>query len=101
MPPRSRARLVRRRPLIERLKTFFDPWDFLLWLSEEIETRNFGSKSLGTQLGLALNFVFILARSYGSSSTGGDNDDIFSDSESAGTSGWLAYLVSSCVALTP
>lgn len=101
MPPRPRSRLVRRRPLLERIKANLDPWDYLLWLSEEIETRNFGSKSLGTQLGLALNFAFILARSYGSSSTGGDNDDIFSDSESAGTSGWLAYFVSSCVALAP
>lgn len=92
MPPRTR--LVRRRPLTERIKAYLDPWDYLLWLSEEIETRNFGSKSLGTQLGLALNFIFILARVYGSSSTGGDDDDIFSDSESTGTSGWLAYFVS-------
>lgn len=99
MPPRSRSRLVRRRPLTERIKAYLDPWDYLLWLSEEIETRNFGSKSLGTQLGLALNFIFILARVYGSSSTGGDDDDIFSDSASTGTSGWLAYFVSSWTAL--
>lgn len=99
MPPRSR--LVRRRPLMERLKTFFDPWDYLLWLSEEIETRNFGSKTLGTQLGLALNFAFILARVYGSSSAGGDSDDIFSDSDSSGSTGWLAYFVSSWTALAP
>ncbi|KAH8750540.1 hypothetical protein F5883DRAFT_223032 [Diaporthe sp. PMI_573] len=88
MPPR---RLVRRRPLWERIKSRFDPWDYVLWLSEEIETRNFGSKSLGNQLGVACNFVFILARVYGSSSTGSDNDDIFSDSDSGTSSGWLAY----------
>ncbi|KAK7704921.1 hypothetical protein SLS64_008269 [Diaporthe eres] len=76
---------------MERIKATLDPWDYLLWLSEEIETRNFGSKSLGTQLGLALNFAFILARVYGSSSAGGDSDDIFSDSDSTNSTGWLAY----------
>lgn len=99
MPPRPR--LVRRRPLKERIKAYLDPWDYLLWLSEEIETRNFGSKSLGTQVGLALNVAFILARVYGSSSTGGDSDDIFSDSNSTGSTGWLAYFVSPWAALAP
>lgn len=98
MPPR---RLVRRRPLWERIKSRFDPWDYVLWLSEEIETRNFGSKSLGNQLGVACNFVFILARVYGSSSTGSDNDDIFSDSDSGTSSGWLAYFVSSWIPFAP
>lgn len=95
MPPRPR--LVRRRPVWQRIKAAIDPWDFLLWMSEEIETRNFGSKSLGNRLGLALNFVFILTRVYGSSSTGSDNDDVFSDSGSD-SPGWLAYFVSSCTA---
>lgn len=97
MPPRR----VRRRPLMERIKAKFDPWDYILWLSEEIETREFGSKTLGNQLGLALNVLFILARVYGSSSTGGDDDDIFSDSESTSSTGWLAYFVSSWTALAP
>lgn len=99
MPPRTR--IVRRRPLTERIKAFLDPWDHILWLSEEIETRNFGSKSLGTKLGLALNFAFILARVYGSSSSGGDSDDIFGDSDSTGSTGWLAYFVSPSTALAP
>lgn len=92
MPPR----LVRRRPLKERIISALDPWDFFLWLSEEIETRDYGSKSVGNQLGLALNLAFILARVYGTNSTGSD-DDIFSDSYSD-TSGWLGYFVSSMIA---
>lgn len=92
MPPR---RLVRRRPLWDRIKSRLDPWDYVLWLSEEIETRNFGSKSLGNKLGVALNFIFIIARVYGSSSTGSDDDDIFNDSVSSTSTGWLAYFVSS------
>lgn len=83
-------RIVRRRPLIERIKSALDPWDLFLWLSEEIETRDLGSKSLGTQLGIALNFVFLVSRANGTHSA--DVDDVFSD-DSAG-SGWLAYLVS-------
>lgn len=81
-------RLVRRRPLSERIKSALNPWDFFLWLSEEIETRDIGSKSLGTQLGLALNFVFLLARANGAYSTS-SYDDVFSD---VNGSGWLAYL---------
>lgn len=91
MPPR----LVRRRPLWERIKARFDPWDYVLWLSEEFETRNFGSKSLGNQVGVACNFVFILARVYGSYSAGSNDDDIFSDSESSTSSGWLAWFARS------
>lgn len=80
-------RIVRRRPLIERIKSALDPWDLFLWLSEEIETRELGSKSMGTQIGIALNFVFLVSRANGTHST--DVDDVFGDS--AG-SGWLAYL---------
>lgn len=88
-------RIVRRRPLIERIKSALDPWDLFLWLSEEIETRDLGSKSLGTQLGIALNFIFLVSRANGAQST--DVDDVFSDSTG---SGWLTYFVShapSCI----
>lgn len=88
-------RLVRRRPLSERIKSALNPWDFFLWLSEEIETRDIGSKSLGTQLGVGLNFVFLLARANGAYSTS-SYDDVFSD---VNGSGWLSYLVSTQGAL--
>lgn len=83
-------RLVRRRPLSERIASALNPWDFFLWLSEEIETRDIGSKSLGTQLGLALNFVFLLARANAGYTTG-SADDVFGDVDG---SGWLGYIVS-------
>jgi hypothetical protein len=81
-------RLVRRRPLSERIQAILNPGDLFLWLSEEIETRELGSKSVGTQLGLALNFVFLLARANSGASR--DVDDVFSDSSG---SGWLSHLV--------
>lgn len=66
-----------------------NPMDFMLWLSEELETRDWDSASVGTRLGLGLNFVFLLARA---NSTGSSRkDDVFSDD--AG-SGWLSFFVS-------
>jgi hypothetical protein len=83
-------RLVRRQPLRERVMAAINPMDFLLWLSEELETRDWDSASVGTQMGLAMNFVFLLARANSGSST--PSDDIFSDESS---SGWLSFLVNS------
>lgn len=84
MPPR----LVRRTPLAERVKAMLNPMDFLLWLSEEIETREWSSKVLGTQLGLAMNFAFLLARANSARSTAAD--DVFGD---GGSSGWVTFVV--------
>ncbi|KAM5348340.1 hypothetical protein ACJ41O_008164 [Fusarium nematophilum] len=81
-------RLVRRQPLSERIMSALNPMDFLLWLSEELETRDWDSTAAGTQLGLALNFVFLLARANSGSSS--SSDDVFSDD---GGSGWLAFFV--------
>jgi hypothetical protein len=89
-------RLVRRKPFIERMKAILNPMDFLLWLSEEMETRDWDSQLVGTQIGLALNFVFLLARANsGPSSSSGD--DIFGD-DSGGS--WLRFVVSSKNALS-
>ncbi|KAJ8119903.1 hypothetical protein ONZ43_g3254 [Nemania bipapillata] len=86
-------RLVRRRPWIERVKSMLNPMDFLLWLSEEIETHDWSSKAVGTQLGLAMNFSFLLARA----NSGGARvaDPVFDDGSSS--VGWLAYVVSALV----
>ncbi|KAK7218833.1 hypothetical protein V2G26_006836 [Clonostachys chloroleuca] len=82
-------RLVRRKPFMERMKAMLNPMDFLLWLSEEMETRDWDSQVVGTQIGLALNFVFLLARANsGPSSSSGD--DIFGD-DSGGS--WLRFVV--------
>lgn len=86
MPP---TRRVRQAPLSERIMAFLNPMDFLLWLSEELETRDWDSASAGTKLGLGLNFIFLLARANSGSSS--RSDDVFSDD---GGSGWLTFFVS-------
>lgn len=84
-------RLVRRKPLLDRVKDYLNPGDFLLWLSEEIETRDWDSKQFGTPLALGLHITFLIARANSGSSTSG-GDDVFGDVSSS--SGWLSYIVS-------
>jgi hypothetical protein len=78
---------------MERVKAMLNPMDFLLWLSEEIETRDWNSKLVGTQLGLAMNFAFLLARA--NSGRRSTADDVFGD---GGGSGWLEFFVSTLLA---
>ncbi|OAA81332.1 hypothetical protein LEL_00877 [Akanthomyces lecanii RCEF 1005] len=85
-------RLVRRKPLLERLSALLNPMDFLLWLSEELETRDWDSENAGTQLGLALNFVFLLARA--NSSSAPPADDVFGGEDK---SLWLSLMVNSII----
>ena len=70
-------RLVRRTPWTERLLNSLNPLDFLLWLSEEIETREWDPKTLGLQLGLGMNIIFFLARA--NSGATDTVDDVFGE----------------------
>ena len=91
MPP-----LVRRRPLIERLKEYLDPQDFLLWLSEELNDDAYDEllNEWATVIGIALNILFILARGANRPGTARGRDDVFGDSETSKGSGWFAWMVS-------
>jgi hypothetical protein len=83
-------RLVRRKPFLARVKDYLNPGDFLLWLSEEFETREWDSKQVGTPLSLGLHVVILIARA-NSGSSYGEGDDVFGDYENG--SGWLSYIV--------
>lgn len=89
MPPSRPARLVRKRPLSERIQSWLNPLDHYLWLSEEIATFDWDSNGFGTRFGAAANFIFLLARA--NSAGREDVDDVFSDAPSGG---WVTYLVS-------
>ncbi|RDA83456.1 hypothetical protein CP532_1821 [Ophiocordyceps camponoti-leonardi (nom. inval.)] len=67
-----------------------NPMDLLLWLSEEIETRDWDSQLVGTQIGLGLNFSLLLARANSASARPMFKDDLFGDS---GGSRWLYFMV--------
>lgn len=88
MPPR----LIRRRRLSERIKAYLNPLDFLLWLSEQFDTSDWDQwqKAWATPIGIALNFVFLIARANcGPSKPRGD--DVFGDH--IHYTGWLSWLV--------
>ena len=90
MPPR-----VRKAPLIDRIKAYLDPFDFLLWLAELLNDDALGEwlKEWATLIGVGLNIIYILAR--GASIPGGSRgrDDVFGDTD-GGASGWFAWAVS-------
>ena len=83
-------RLVRRKPLLERIKSNLDPVDWWFALTEIFETGDLYTQSLGTTLGLGCNFVYLLARA-NSGRKSKNIDDVFGDS---GSAGWLGWLVS-------
>lgn len=83
---------VRKQALSERLKAALNPYDFLLWLSEEIDSYGYDQleKEWAVPIGIGLNLVFLIARSnvYNTST---DYDDVFGD---GGGQGWVAAIVS-------
>jgi len=85
------ARLVRRAPLSQRILAYCNIMDLLLWLSEELETRDWDSKEVGTRVGLVASFVFMLARANSEAVTDADME-VFGDGDSG--TGWVHYIVS-------
>lgn len=86
MPP-----LVRRRPLGERILAYLNPYDFLLWLSEEFEGGDWDQleENWSVPIGFGLNLVFLIARA--NSRSGGSQafDDVFGDGDGTSIRGWL------------
>ena len=85
---------VRRQPLLERIKSYLNPFDFLLWLSEEIESSGWEAleKEWAIPIGIGLNVVFIVARA-NSKSSYKSHDDIFADVQGPGVLAWLVSIV--------
>ncbi|KAJ9620441.1 hypothetical protein H2203_007647 [Taxawa tesnikishii (nom. ined.)] len=59
MPP-----IIRRAPLGERIKAYLNPYDFLLWLSEELHESALDEALQGwaPAIGLGANLLFMIAR---------------------------------------
>jgi len=96
MPP-ARVRLVRKEPLISRLKNYLNPWDFLLWASEELNSNDLEDvyKQWSVPIAILLNSVFMIARanSGGDRGSSGSGDDVFGDYHERQGSGWLVWVV--------
>lgn len=83
---------IRREPLAERIKAYLNPYDFLLWLSEEIDSHGWDQleKEWAIPIGLGLNVVFLVARA-NSKSTTRSYDDVFADVRASGWTVWLVW----------
>lgn len=90
MPP-----LIRRRPLLERITAHLDPYDFLLWLSEELNDDSYDEilNEWATTIGIAVNLVFILARGASKSGSSRGGDDVFGDHDGTRGGAWVPWLV--------
>ena len=88
-------RLIRRRPLAERIKSYLNPLDFLLWLSEELDSSDWDQwqRDWAVPIGFGANVVFLIARANSGGGSGrGGGDDVFGDD--VGGVGWLSWFVS-------
>jgi hypothetical protein len=90
------ARLVRRAPFAERLKTYLDPSDWLIWISEELNSSDWEdfASAYSLYLGFAANVLFVLAQANSGASTNSDDDGVFSEVQGPG---WLKWLMSMLV----
>lgn len=88
--------MVRRAPLSERLRAYLDMWDWILWISEEINGSDWEEFAEGsaTTIGIALNVIFMIARSWSGEARPSARDDVFGDFEGRSGTGWLVWFVS-------
>ena len=95
MQSATKTRLVRRAPLLDRVAAYLNPLDFLLWLSEELNSNDWDDfqKTWSIPAGVAMNVAFMIARSNSRASASTTDDDVFGDSHVRRASGWLPWLV--------
>lgn len=90
-------KFVRRQPLIERIKAYLDPADWLLYISEELDTSGWDQleKEWAIPIGIALNLVFLIARSNQHKQSSA-YDDVFGEVKGTGWFAWLVSAKASC-----
>ncbi|KZM22968.1 uncharacterized protein EKO05_0011205 [Ascochyta rabiei] len=88
-------RLVRKAPLSERIKTYLDPSDWALWISEELSGSGWEdlAASYALYIGLGANLAFIVAQANTGASNSFDNDGVFREASGPGWLSWLANLL--------
>ena len=89
-------RLVRKHPLLERIKAACDPFALWLWLSEELHESSWDEsvKEWTLPIGVAANILLIITRANSGGNKSSSSSDVFGDFEGSNGSGWFAWLVS-------
>jgi hypothetical protein len=88
-------RLVRRAPLAERIKAYIDPSDWLIWISEELNSNDWDefAQSYAVSLGFAANLLFVIAQANSGASTAYDDDGVFREVSGPGWVKWFMNLL--------
>jgi hypothetical protein len=88
-------RLVRKAPLSERIKTYLDPSDWALWISEELSSSDWEdfASSYALYIGFGANVAFIVAQANTGASNNFDNDGVFREASGPGWLSWLANML--------
>lgn len=88
-------RLVRRAPLAERIKAYIDPSDWLIWISEELNTPDWDdfAASYALYIGLASNLLFVIAQANSGAANSYDDDSVFKEVSGPGWMKWIMNLL--------
>lgn len=88
-------RLVRRAPLAERIKAYLDPSDWLIWISEELNSNDWEefAQSYALYIGFASNILFVVAQANSGASSNYDDDGVFREISGPGWIKWFMNLV--------
>ncbi|KAF1995257.1 hypothetical protein P154DRAFT_474621, partial [Amniculicola lignicola CBS 123094] len=87
-------RLVRRAPLAERIQAYLDPWDWIMWAQEELNSSDWDefAKSWAFTIGLASNIVFMIAKANSGGTRKYTADDVFGEGKVT-SAGWLRWFL--------
>jgi hypothetical protein len=90
MPP-----VVRRAPLSERIKAYFDLSDWLIWISEELNSSDWEefASAYALYIGFGANLLFVLAQANSGASTASDDDGVFNEVQGPGWIKWIMGLL--------
>ncbi|KAK1909473.1 hypothetical protein P3342_007642 [Pyrenophora teres f. teres] len=88
-------KLVRRAPLSERIKSYLDPSDWLIWISEELNSSDWDdfASSYSLYIGFGANLLFVLAQANSGAPTVDDDDGVFSEIQGPGWVKWIMGLL--------
>lgn len=88
-------RLVRKAPLAERIKSYLDPSDWALWISEELSSSDWEefAASYALSIGFGANVAYIVAQANTGASNSYDNDGVFREASGPGWLSWIANIV--------
>ncbi|KAL6154769.1 hypothetical protein ACJQWK_00733 [Exserohilum turcicum] len=88
-------RLVRRAPLSERIRAYLDPSDWLIWISEELNSSDWDefAASYALYLGFGANVLFVLAQANSGAPAASDDDGVFNQVDGPGWIKWILGLV--------